>query len=74
MSSLNELVSVYNNDAIIDKNQTFEYTKNFIDDRLRIIKEELSDVEKDVEDFKQKNRLTNLIFRCRIVYTKHRCL
>ena len=57
---LNELVSVYNKDAIDDKNQIFEYTADFIENRLNIIKEELSDVEKNVEEFKQKNRLTDL--------------
>ena len=57
---LNELVIVFNNDAIEDKNQIFNHTTEFIKKRLEIINDELNDVEKNAENFKRTNRLINL--------------
>lgn len=57
---LNEIVSVYNNDDLEDRNQTFIHTADFINKRLEIIKNELTEVEKKAEKFKKENKLTNL--------------
>lgn len=57
---LNELILTYNNDAIEDKNQEALNTRNFIEDRIAIINEDLTVAEKNVEDFKQKQRLTDI--------------
>ncbi len=57
---LTTLVQVYNNDAIEDKNQEALNTQRFIEDRIIIIDRELSDAEKNVEDFKEQQGLTNI--------------
>ncbi|RKS21829.1 capsular exopolysaccharide synthesis family protein [Flavobacterium endophyticum] len=57
---LNTLVEIYNQNAIEDKNLVAEKTSQFISQRLEFITNELSDVEKDVEGFKNQNRLTDI--------------
>ncbi|EKT4519560.1 putative tyrosine-protein kinase involved in exopolysaccharide biosynthesis [Flavobacterium psychrophilum] len=57
---LNQLVAIYNNDAIIDKNSISEKTSKFINERLAIITGELDGVEKDVEKYKNQNQITDL--------------
>ncbi|QNJ98937.1 GumC family protein [Constantimarinum furrinae] len=57
---INELIFQYNKDAINDRNQVAQKTSNFIDSRLEIITEELDSVERNKEQFKSKNRLTNI--------------
>ncbi len=58
---LNTLVQNYNNDAIQDKKFVAENTSKFIEQRLKIIADELKDVEKDVETFKRKNHVTDIV-------------
>ncbi|MCL3852061.1 polysaccharide biosynthesis tyrosine autokinase [Parabacteroides sp. GYB001] len=57
---LNTLISVYNDEAMRDKNQVIQHTALFIDDRLALINAELGEVDSDIESFKKKNRLTNI--------------
>ncbi|WP_343625788.1 GumC family protein [Flavobacterium lindanitolerans] len=57
---LNTLVNIYNQDAIEDKNIVAEKTSDFISTRLKLITDELTDVEKDVEGFKKQNDLTDI--------------
>ncbi len=57
---LNTLVNIYNEDAIEDKNVVAEKTSDFISTRLKLITDELTDVEKDVEGFKKQNDLTDI--------------
>lgn len=57
---LNQLVEIYNEDAINDKNLISEKTAKFINERLVIITEELGDVEKEAEVYKKRNRITDL--------------
>lgn len=57
---VNTLVSVYNNDAILDKNAESKKTKDFIDERLAIISNELGDVESQKENFKTSNQITDI--------------
>lgn len=57
---LNTLVNIYNEDAIEDKNLVAEKTSDFISTRLKLITDELTDVEKDVEGFKKQNSLTDI--------------
>jgi uncharacterized protein involved in exopolysaccharide biosynthesis len=57
---INTLIDVYNQDAIEDKNIIAENTSRFIEERLSIISMELGDVDKDIEDFKRENKLTDL--------------
>lgn len=57
---LNGLVQVYNEAALADKNRTTQSTIRFIDERLKLISGELTNVEKDVEGFKSSRGLTNI--------------
>ena len=49
---VNKLVEIYNLDAIKDKNSESMKTKNFIDERIGIIANELGEVEGQKEQFK----------------------
>lgn len=57
---LNKLVEVYNNEAINDKNSESQKTKEFIDDRINIISNELGQVESQKQQFKSDNQITDL--------------
>lgn len=57
---LNGLITVYNQDVVSDKNLVFENTSKFIDDRLKIIADELDGVEKSTEAFKIRNHVTDI--------------
>ncbi|QIY92584.1 GumC family protein [Chryseobacterium gallinarum] len=57
---LNSLVDTYNGDAISDKNSESRKTLDFIDERIKKISVELGDVENKKEDFKSKNKITDI--------------
>jgi len=54
---LNTLVEVYNQATIDDKNQVARKTIAFVDERLRLLTAELSAVEGDVENYKERNEI-----------------
>lgn len=57
---VNKLIEAYNNDAINDKNSESKKTKDFIDERVTIIAEELGEVENEKERFKLANKITDI--------------
>lgn len=57
---LNKMVEVYNKETIEDKNQVELSTVKFLDDRIAFLSTELADVEKDVEQYKMQNSLTDV--------------
>ncbi|QHS54280.1 polysaccharide biosynthesis tyrosine autokinase [Mucilaginibacter sp. 14171R-50] len=57
---LNRLIFEYNNAAIQDKNKVTSSTLNFITDRLRNLSQELGTAEKNVENYKSQNRITDI--------------
>lgn len=57
---LNHLVSIYNEQSIFEKRLVSKSTADFISKRLDIIAEELGDVEKDVEQYKNLNNIADL--------------
>jgi len=57
---LNTLVNLYNLQGIQDKRYIAQNTSDFISNRLNIIAEELGDVEKNVENYKHTNSLTDI--------------
>jgi tyrosine-protein kinase Etk/Wzc len=57
---INNLISQHNADAISDKNLVSHNTAEFINDRIKFITSELSDVEGEVEQFKMRNRLVDV--------------
>lgn len=57
---INKLVEAYNNNANLDKNEIAEKTRQFIDERIKIINDDLFNTEKDLENFKRQAGLTDL--------------
>lgn len=57
---INKLVELYNREAVEDKNLIASNTIDFIDERLKFLTAELSDVEKEVETYKRQNELTDV--------------
>lgn len=57
---LNMLITVYNEEAIKDKNQVAVNTAEFINERLVIIGQELGDVESNLETFKRDNQVVDI--------------
>ena len=57
---LNTLIEVYKNDAIEDKNRIVINTAKFINDRLEIIETDLATVDAEIENYKKKNKLTDI--------------
>lgn len=54
---LNTLMEVYNESWLQDKNQVSINTSKFIDERLRVIEQELGNVEKSITSYKSENLL-----------------
>ena len=57
---LNNLVMHYNKNAIENKSQLAINTNNFIVKRLEVISQDLSDIDKGVQQFKTTNKLTDI--------------
>ena len=57
---LNMLVEVYNNETIEDNKMEAFNTQSFINERIAIIDQELSAAERDVEDYKQTEGLSDI--------------
>jgi len=57
---INRMIELFNKYAIDDKNLIAERTYEFVTDRLGKITEELASVEKQAENYKQENRLTDI--------------
>src|SRR5690606_25501165 len=57
---IRKLIDAYNEDAISDKNSESQKTKDFIDERIAIIAEELGVVEGEKERFKTMNKIADL--------------
>ena len=68
---LNTLADYYNQDASEQNNLSANNTARFIDTRLRLLSEELSDVEKQVENYKQSNNLTDIDEDAKVYLTKN---
>jgi capsular exopolysaccharide synthesis family protein len=57
---LNQLIEVYLQANIDDRNKVSDSTIAFINDRLVLVSEELGDIEKEIEGFKKTNELTDI--------------
>ena len=57
---INKLLEVYSKEALEDRNQIANTTIQFIDERLKYLTSELTDVEKDVEQFKREHEVTDV--------------
>lgn len=57
---LNELIRLYNRDAVEQINQSAIFSSIFINDRLSLLEKELAEEEQRIELYKQVNELTNI--------------
>jgi capsular exopolysaccharide synthesis family protein len=57
---INKLLEVYSKEALEDRNSVAKTTIQFIDERLKYLTSELTNVEKDVEEFKRENQVTDV--------------
>lgn len=57
---INKLMEMYNRNTNNDKNEVAEKTKEFINERIKIIDEELGSTEDKLEAFKRNAGLTNI--------------
>ena len=57
---LNELIEVFNEDGINDRRNVSLRTINFIDNRFKLIVQELDSIETRIKEFKQDNNLINI--------------
>lgn len=57
---LDNLIEIYNTEAATDKSFISQSTSKFIANRLLLITQELDGVEKDVQNFKTSNKLTDI--------------
>jgi tyrosine-protein kinase Etk/Wzc len=57
---INEMIFQHDAMAVNDQNEVARKTSQFINDRMKFITVELSDVEQEGETFKSKNRLTDV--------------
>lgn len=58
--ALNNLIKVYLQATVDDKNKIADSTMRFIDDRVALVGEELTGIEKKIETFKKENELTDI--------------
>lgn len=57
---LNTLIAIYNENWVKDKNQIAVSTSMFINERLRVIEQELGSVEEDISSYKSEHLLSDL--------------
>lgn len=57
---LSNLINAYRNANINDKTEVANGTIEFIDNRLSLVNQELTGVEKDIQGFKSRNRFTDV--------------
>lgn len=57
---LDGLISIYNRMAIDEKNESAMKTAIFIEERIKMLQDELGITEKDLEDYKRKEGLTDV--------------
>ncbi len=57
---VNDLIRVYNEAAVKDKNRMAASTMSFVEERLRIVTRELSEVEKEVARFKTNEGIVDI--------------
>jgi len=57
---LMELIALYNQQSIDDKNKVFENSLNLLNERIKLITDELSEAEFSVESYKRRNNLVEI--------------
>lgn len=63
---LNTLIRVYVDESMKDKNQIIRSTAVFIDERLKLINEELGNVESNIEDYRKQSQSADFTIEAKI--------
>lgn len=63
---LNTLIRVYVDETMKDKNKVMQSTAVFIDERLKLINEELGNVESSIEDYRKQNQSANFEIEAKV--------
>ncbi|MCF0213757.1 MAG: polysaccharide biosynthesis tyrosine autokinase [Muribaculaceae bacterium] len=58
---LNTIISEYNNRGINDRNVKSQKTREFIEKRLNLLTSDLAETEKEIEDFKKRENMTDIL-------------
>lgn len=58
---LNTLIQIYNEEWIDNKNEVALASSDFIDDRLKSLSQELSEVDANISDFKSENQIPDIV-------------
>lgn len=64
---LHQIIEQYNLNAIVDKNMLASNTASFINERMNVITAELSEAEKTVSQYKEKNKIADIETQARLV-------
>lgn len=64
---LHQMIEQYNINAIVDKNMLASNTAAFIEERMNIITAELSEAEKTVSQYKEKNKIANIEVQAHLI-------
>lgn len=65
---VDKLIDIYNQEGREDKNKIASNTLQFIDVRLKYLTNELSGVEKNVEQYKQQNKVTDVASNAQLYF------
>jgi len=57
---LNDLIRIYNENAVEDKSKIGKSTNSFLNERLSVIQKDLSNADRNIEVFKKTNKLTDI--------------
>ncbi|MER2998974.1 GumC family protein [Pontibacter populi] len=63
---INKLIEVYNKEALEDKNLVAANSMQFVDERLKDLTLELSNIEKNVENYKRQNKISDINSQTRL--------
>jgi capsular exopolysaccharide synthesis family protein len=58
--TVDDLINVYNNDIVEDEYKLTQATSKFIESRLDIVSKDLGNADKNIEDYKIKNNITDI--------------
>ena len=68
---INKQVEIYNRNSVIDKELMANTTAMFIEERLKLITQELASAEADVEQYKKDNNLTAITAQAELYLTEN---
>ena len=71
---LNTIIRIYNERGIDEKNKEADLKAQFIDERVELVMQELTQTEKQIEEYKKKNSLTDIETEAKIILEQNTAL